>query len=259
MAVNNIFVKCFVGFLVVWGFATAETRRIYDQHGLGYLRRAIVVDHRDFEVPKLRLLSEAFVKEALQYRFASLRIVTEDRFLDLGRIMRTHAPYVEILETARQMAGEPFEYAEAIVIEENAVLRIRMANGESGHFVLRGSDPLALKLRSGQGRIVWIEHWREGPPPRGVESGLLDNLAVFVSTPKLNRAFSEEALPIIKARVPHLDFNMWVNSSAWFPFVEWSPLVNPFEQLDDAHATSRKLGLACNVGNGAVECKELSP
>jgi hypothetical protein len=144
-----------------------------------------------------------------------------------------------------------------ICIEKDAVLRARI-DGSSFTRVLRGSNPLLLNVDGSAARIEWIQQWSFGGSTDLPES-LLENVDVFaVSDNPSAPRFADRIFMSLKARIPHLDFTLWMEREPWYPFADNAPLVSPFSTLSsipesDAYRTSA--GVHCSVSGSVLRCR----
>jgi hypothetical protein len=244
---------------------SADAEEVYaEQRGAGVLARTVIVPPQQFTRAWAEQASRTFLaanKGSFRVLKLSIFVSGQDTWRATG-IGHTEVTYAVWERYYREYGAEPLPMAEAIAIDEAAVLRFRDRSGRVERVVLIGSDPLLLDV---EGTRIEILHLRFRTIPKIRQGQEVEPLGAcfYVRTEaKLTPEFGIKATGILAARVRLQNVDVFFRKDAWFITAEDFPLVYPFEP----QATPPSFGeyyasvtLVCVIEPDLISCSNFGP
>lgn len=214
----------------------------------GMIQKAVGVPSRTFTESHLESLCRTELRRRPRPNFISLHMYGANGAAPLPQPAhgRTYGYWRSIYDQARRSN----EIAEMIAIGDNAVLRMRDANGNVTRRVLAGRDPLQIEVQGVHFEIVYFTF--SVPKPY-----IFQSASIYVRTAApLERVPSRELLSSLRPVFPDLGVSVHIRNDAWFINEPGYPFFNPFveEQIPPSPENWKTPTLRCGYWTGSPSC-----
>jgi len=248
-----MFKVAFVCLFLVGGYVTAqETEILHEKIGLGVRDTAVLVAPEEFSVELVERLSREFLDTHRGLSVAKFSVFV-DRAAEVrsrfGKAM-SHPSYYHAQLDRRDPEWLP-TVAEMVQIGPSAILRVRMPDGSLKSLVIRGSNPLQVRLPGLDAEILYVFFGE-----RGVRRELVAEAAVRTSR-DLSSEKAEQIADVLQERMNYINLTVEVRADEWFIESDGYPWINPFlplTPLPSYEEFAQMITYYCSAKIGKMEC-----
>jgi len=177
-----------------------------------YYEKVVLVPEERFVEDNLTLLGQGFLEQHADARLARLLIVTDKKAGSVLRMTTNHRNYASWVMSYFGRNWRSWGMAEVFRIQGNAVMRIRYPDGKVVRKVLRGQDPLRLRLAPDRVEIIYVAVWE------GDDSGRVGRPPKFfvVTSRELSRDVCKSIVGLIRERTGLMRGEVAIGNDPWF-------------------------------------------
>ena len=216
----------------------------------GMRQKSVAMDAGSFTLAHVERFSRAELASKPRLNFIQLVMYGDKGGAPLPK--PSHLTYEHWRGLHDSLGRSPNEIAEMVAIGNDAVLRMREANGNIRRRVLTGKDPLRIEIDGAHFEIVYVAF-------TAPSASILQRADVYVKTEsELKVEAGLGLLGKLQPVFPDLELFLAIRNDAWFIYEPSYPFSNPFVEERNpptAEECAKTRTLKCGRWSGAASCR----